>query len=355
MKPHPDDQFHPPASDDPYWTETCWFTFSVPERRLSGQLYPFFRRNQNITAGGAFFWDDTGCDPWNIRYGKNFWHLPLPEDADLSDIYLPNGIRYRCIEPLAQYQVGYRDPDGDDLQVDITFTGLCAPNYLGESHLDQPGRYTGTIVLEGEEIAVDSYGFRDRSWGLRSQFGEGLPGDSPRGGYSYATASPQDGFHMISMVFGGGESNAQADSSHADSSQTDSSHADSDAYSANNPFADCLPIHGHLLRDGVYSKLVPASGKRIVLERGTGDAPTKVCLEATDELGRSLVAVGECVNKLGVHLNPNLFTWNCLTRWQWGETQDTLDRQGWGEDHDNWGAATARRFFRRLRALRARA
>jgi hypothetical protein len=51
--PHPDDELHPPASADPDWTETCWFTFAVPERRLSGQLYPFFRRNQNVAAGGA--------------------------------------------------------------------------------------------------------------------------------------------------------------------------------------------------------------------------------------------------------------------------------------------------------------
>ena len=50
---HPDDRFHPPGSDDPYWTETCWFTFAVPERRLSGQLYPFFRPNQRVAAGGA--------------------------------------------------------------------------------------------------------------------------------------------------------------------------------------------------------------------------------------------------------------------------------------------------------------
>ena len=40
---HPDDEFHPPTDDNPYWTETCWFTFTVPERRMSGQLYPFFR------------------------------------------------------------------------------------------------------------------------------------------------------------------------------------------------------------------------------------------------------------------------------------------------------------------------
>ena len=50
--PHVDDHFHPPTSDDPFWTETCWFTFAVPERRLSGQLYPFFRPNQRITSNG---------------------------------------------------------------------------------------------------------------------------------------------------------------------------------------------------------------------------------------------------------------------------------------------------------------
>ena len=298
---------------------------------MSGQLYPFFRPNQNVTSGAAFFWDDTGSDLWNIRYGKNFWHLPLPADADLSDIQLPNGISYRCVESLSKYEISYQDPDGDDLQVELTFTGICAPNYLGESHLDQPGRYTGRIVLEGDEIEVDSYGFRDRSWGPRAQFGEGLPGGSPRGGYSYATASAQDGFHMISMVFDSAQSNSED--------------------SLNNPYGDCLPIHGHLLRDGVYSKLVPASGKRIVLERSLNDAPSKVRLEASDELGRSLVAIGECVNKIGVHLNPNLFTWNCLTDWQWGEAEDSLDRQGWGEDHDNWGASTARKFFRGLSGL----
>ena len=51
MDMHPDDLFHPPTSDDPFWTETCWFTFAVPERKLSGQLYPFFRANQGVTSG----------------------------------------------------------------------------------------------------------------------------------------------------------------------------------------------------------------------------------------------------------------------------------------------------------------
>src|ERR1700758_1782244 len=76
---HPDDEFHPPTSDDPFWTETCWFTFAVPERKLSAQLYPFFRPNQGVCAAAAYAWDDSGDQPWNVRYGKNFWHLPIPD------------------------------------------------------------------------------------------------------------------------------------------------------------------------------------------------------------------------------------------------------------------------------------
>ena len=63
-------------------------------------------------------------------------------------------------------------------------------------------------------------------------------------------------------------------------------------------------------------------------------------LVAEDELGRRLEAEGTCVNHIGVHLNPNLFTFNCLTRWEYG------DVTSWGEDHDNWSSHAIRDFFR---------
>jgi hypothetical protein len=299
---HVDDEFHPPTTDDPYWTETCWFTFAVPERRLSAQLYPFFRPNQGVCAAAAYAWDPTGDQPWNARYAKGFWHLPLP-DQPLSDLTLPNGIRYRCLEPLSTYELHYLDPDDGAFAVDLIFTGVLPPNRLAESHLDQPGRYTGTLRLEGEEMAVDAYGMRDRSWGPRSQFGADLHGSGAvRGGYSYATASPHDGFHAITMDWGDG----------------------------------AVAIHGYVNRNGEYSTL--ASGRRTVLAREAG-APSRVALELTDEAGRTLTAEGRTLNRFGLHLNPNLFTWNCLTEWTWdGGT-------GFGEDHDNWSAAGARRFF----------
>lgn len=303
---HPDDEFHPPTSDDPEWTETCWFTFTVPERGLSGQLYPYFKRNQGVAAGGAFFWDGTHERPETCVYAKQFWHLPLPAEARLTDLKLANGIAYRCIEPQRSWSVKYDDPDGgDEIHVDLTFTGVVPPNMLGTSHVDQAGRYQGTIVLHGEEIAVDSYGFRDRSWGPRPQYGQGIHGgQTMRGGYSYATASERDAFHTITMDFGSG----------------------------------CISIHGYLLRDGEWAKL--ASGKREVTERDEQGFPTRVVIDAVDALGRELHAEGRMQNSLAFLINPNLFTINCLTEW----TFDGVT--AWGEDHDNHSFPSARRLFR---------
>jgi hypothetical protein len=314
---HRDDEFHRPTSDDPYWTETCWFTFTVPERRLSGQLYPFFQTNQRVLAGGVFFWDDLGCTPADALYARQCWHLPIP-DQPLSDIRLPNGISYRCTSPQQSWSLGYDDPDTDDpsegISLRLTYDGVTAPNYLGDTHLDQPGRFKGTISLFGEVVAVDSFGFRDRSWGPRSQFGLGIHGTPAlSGGYSYATASAQDAFHAITMDFGNG----------------------------------ALAIHGYLLRDGTWSKLT--AGTRRVLDRDAVTAhPRVVGLELTDELGRSLQSEGRCQNSLGLFLNPNLYSVNCLTEWSFDGVT------AYGEDHDNWSATGIRRFLRSRRPRTSR-
>jgi len=312
--PHPDDELHPPTSDDPEWSETCWFTFTVPERRLSGQLYPFIRTNQRVVAGGAYFWDERGDQPWNCLYAKNFWHLPLPRGARLSELALANGIRYRCVEPLSCYELAYRDPDGGELSLELRFRAIAEPHYLGASHLDQPGRYQGVIRLRGEEIRVDSFGFRDRSWGPRSQFGRGLTGTpAEHGGYSYATASERDAFHTITLDLGAG----------------------------------CQSIHGYLLRDGVWAKLAQATREVVERDPGTG-FPLRVRIAGADERGRELRAEGRCLNRLGFYINPNLFTVNCLTDWEFGGIR------GFGEDHDNWSAAGIRRFAREFLGYPAR-
>lgn len=303
---HPDDEFHPPTNDDPAWSETCWFTFTVPERRLSGQFYPYFLANLGVAAGGAYFWDPSGHTPDSCRYAKNFWHLPFP-DTPLTDLKLANGLSYRCVSPQERWELAYDDPDvpgrGEgELHAELTFTAVAEPNYLFESHLDQPGRVQGVVALGGERIEVDAFGFRDRSWGTRSQYGPDIQGSgAPRGGYSYATASDRDAFHTITMDWGAG----------------------------------CVNLHGYLRRDGTRSKLV--SAVRTVVERDDDGYPVVVTVEGTDELGRELHAVGRTANRFGFFINPNLFSLNCLTQW------DVDGVTAWGEDHDNWSASAARR------------
>jgi len=261
-----------------------------------------------VAAGGAFFWDGRDERPETCTYAKQFWHLPLP-DRPLTDIALDNGIRYECLEPQRKWRVRYDDPDGgDEIHVDLTVTGIVPPNMLGQSHVDQPCRYEGTIVLPGETIPVDAFGFRDRSWGPRPQFGQGIHGGvSMRGGYSYATASESDAFHAITMDFGDG----------------------------------AVAIHGSYLRDGEWSKL--QSGSRRVIERDAEAHPLRVEVSGIDELGRSFTAVGETTNSLAFLINPNLFTINCLTRWSF----DGIEC--WGEDHDNHSFPDARALFRAAR------
>jgi hypothetical protein len=65
-----------------------------------------------------------------------------------------------------------------------------------------------------------------------------------------------------------------------------------------------------------------------------------VALDLVDQLGRTLHAEGRCLNGLGLFLNPNLYSVNCLTEW----TFDGIS--AYGEDHDNWSATGIQGFLR---------
>ncbi|MCU1397335.1 MAG: hypothetical protein JWN62_444 [Acidimicrobiales bacterium] len=302
----PDDEFHVPTSDDGEWSETCWFTFAIPERRMSVQFYPYFRANMGVAAGAVYVWDGMDGQLSTSRYAKNFWHLPMPT-SPLSDMHLANGITYRAVEPTSRYTVGFDDPDGGDLHIELDVRCIDQPFRL-HTHYDQATRATGTIVLDGETIAVDCVGFRDRSWGVRSQFGSAVMGPATYAPYSWGTAADDDGFFSMCGDFGNGAIN----------------------------------VHGFLRRDGVQAKIV--SGTHQALERSdlTG-YPLHVVIVGTDELGRTFTADGRAINGFGWNINPNLYTINSLMHW----SIDGVD--AFGEQHDNWSAASIREFHRARR------
>ena len=167
-----DDRFHSPTTDDPMWSETTWFSFSVPERRLHAYVYPWVRPNMAMFGGGVMVWDADGHLPWDCVHWNYQWNLPIPKLGDLRDFEFPLGIRLRCLEPLADYRITYDHPD---CSIDVTFRALMEPHVVGRgdppglfsAHVDQPGHVSGQLVLRGEEIPIDCYAIRDRSWGPR--------------------------------------------------------------------------------------------------------------------------------------------------------------------------------------------
>jgi len=286
-----DDMFHPRDQNDPWWTETVWYAFFVPERKLVGYIYLVFRHNKNLQAGGVIVYDDTAELPWDLPVMDYDWHNDIPPGLDLRDATLESGLHHRVVEPGMHYKVTYASRDVD---VDLTFTAAMKPHVIlatppfNKGHIDAIMHCTGTLVIRGEQITVDSLAMRDRSWGQRKD------GKQPTVGYEYGTADPDNGFLAVSIS------------------------RSPDVYEITT---------GYLMRDGLWAHV--SEGRRQV-QRDDRGRPRAVHIEATDDLGRTLVANGDAVNCQIFCAYPSMFDMNCLVDWSWdGQT-------GWGEIQDVW-------------------
>jgi len=193
------DRFCPTPTADPLWNESCWFSFSIPERGVHGMIYYFFRPNMKLLMGGPILWDASGAHPGDCLYYD--WHhfQPIPEGAAKFDFTSHTSLDVKVIEPLRQYRLRY---DAGGLKLDLLWTALDQPHhFLGmeieatgataenRMHLEQMGRATGTVELRREVLAVDSFALRDTSWGVRKL------DHVKRGSYFWAIASPDTAFH----------------------------------------------------------------------------------------------------------------------------------------------------------------
>ncbi len=295
-----DDDFHDAVLSDRWWeTETCWFSWNVPERKLGGWTYCVARPNARICNGGAWVWDDRGALSWELPYHASYSGLELPDRAtrDLRDFTWPNGVHVKMLEPLSRYEIDYEDAPA--FEVHLTFEALMAPNphpigvtpFVKGTHFDQPGRLTGDMVLRGEHIPISCFSVRDRSWGPRPagrpprRRADAAP-TAPVGiGYSFAVAGPRDAWLV---------------------------------YSA--PTTDADPVVcGFLLRDGEYGHIL-GGARRMIVDRARG-WPARIEIDAFDDRGRRVEVRGEAVSR---HWRGN--GGDSLLRWEWGGVS------GWGED-----------------------
>lgn len=298
-----DDTLHtPPPGADDWWTETFWFTFAAPERRLFGNYYLYFRPLHRAMGGGVTIFDDTGSTPWEIPYFSHHHHLPLPGDLDMRNVEFRSGIFLRQLEPNRVFEFGLHN---DEVDADLRFEAFAEPlitvpkpkpPFTGAHHVDQPGRITGTLNLRGERIELNALLMRDRSWGRRADL-RGV-----QAGYDYAFASETDGFLGLSL-------------------RTDEDRV----------------VMGFVLRDGVFS---PAAGGRRHVRRSADGMTESIDIEVTDKLGRSVVAHGEPLTRYTNLVYPSMLVHQSLVRWEYD------DHVVYAEDQDVWDPAQWRAFRR---------
>ena len=285
------DHFSACPSESPYWNENCWFSLSVPKRRIHGIVHYFFRPNMNSLNGGPVLWDQSGLWQWNCLY-YDWSHLQgIPQGAQKYNVTARNSLKVSVLEPLQRYKIDY-DRDGFVMDMEWQAAGPCHSLETGDAdqaktaafHFEQPGRMKGTIHRNGEENAIDCWSMRDGSSG---------PYDTevwPKGGYFWGIGA---GGSFNTLCIGGKRENAT--------------------------------MGGFLLRDGQMAAL--ASGKRTVLEYGAF-GPSRVAFEAVDTLGRAIKASGTIDPGL-VHTGytDHTIVWSLL-EWQvagetwWGDNQE---------------------------------
>lgn len=297
-----DDRLHPPVTDDPWWTETAWFGFAVPEAGICGSLYQIYRTNQGVMATAVYVWEPGREDLRELPYYRTWWHLPIPDGAHPCDNELPSGLSVRAEEPLSTYRLRYEDDP--EISLDLRWEALAPPQPLhvsnGMGHLDQLGRVTGTLTLHGTAHEVDCVEMRDRSWTPRREttartrrgYLYGALADGSRGFFAATNVGPEGGRDEL--------------------------------------------VGGWVLHEG---EIVPVTGGERRVHRDAAHRPAAVELDLELD-GGTETWTGTVHSRLALPTTP-YFAWMSLTEWTSGDGV-----RCWGEDHDSWSPARWRAFCR---------
>jgi len=301
-----DDLTHPPANDDPYWTETVWFGANVPERRLGVNFFMLLRTNLGIMVPSLFVWGPGGEEIWSMPYQRTLWHGLMPKDHDATNFKLPSGFEVERVNWLDEYRVRFED--SDRIKLNLHFKSLSPPVPYGVKngygHLDQYGHVTGEIVLDGEHISVDCLDMRDRTWSPRRETSQ-----TARIGYTYGASSPASGFQIATKWY--------------DEEPND------------------RVMLGYLLT--ANGNVVIRRGARFV-DRDDEGRPVSVTVELATDDGKTYIARGKVISRFAMPTTP-YFVWMSLVEWEFPDGS-----RGWGQDQDTWAPAKFREVRRAIRA-----
>jgi hypothetical protein len=284
-----DDSFHAVTSPESNWIETLWFPFWIPETRLTCYVHIHFCPNAGVYRGSVSAWRGDNDVVFMHRFEEA---LPsLREYGDLTRINLPVGLSVKCRKSQQTFDVRYEHEDCsftfvfDSFMLPVMIAPDASPGMF-QGHMNQAGRVSGTFQLYGQTSQINCFSVRDRSWGPRKV------ATGHRAGNCHGTGANASFYIYVKPDEQGKE----------------------------------WISNGHLLIGDTLARVV--SGERQI--HWVDDQATKIELVTEDELGRRMVARGECLNQRLTRSPPNLCVVLNLVKWEIDGV--TL----WGESHDVW-------------------
>jgi hypothetical protein len=320
-----DDLFHKDIqTENPYWNESAWFPFNIPEKSVNGFVYFYHRPNMKYTTGGVALWDPSGEEMYDCLYYDFSNTFAMPEGCEMFDFALPNGLKVECIEPLKTFKFKYGGESlysGANCKLDLSWEGILPPYQSGvpenqtewcpaKAHYDQIGRMKGTVIIDEQLFQIDCLSMRDHSWGPRNLV------KNPRGFFTWGITSEKSAFHCQAVC---------------------------GLPASKDPIAGIpIPVTaGWYLKDGIFGEI--EHGECSATERDASGRPLRMELSCVDRFGRKLLVKGKAKTILNCVLYPYLLQW-------WAQFEWELDGQACnGELLDFLPLQQARTFIRSLK------
>jgi len=309
-----DMKFHQPSSDDPLWTETNYFPFTIPEAAIQGAFYVMTRKNVGVCHSDVFAFQGHSKTPMDALYYDKHAQLPCPER--LEDYTLLSGLSVKSVNAPMEYELHYKGYD--DTEFHIHYKGVAAAYDIADpemdpitaqqvqenktkqswaatawaGHFDHTLHATGECRILGTPYKIDCVTTMDHSWGLRPEM-DSKPIVWIHGHWGKDL--------VIHCIF------------HFDPMNTDKI----------GPL-----LHGYVIEDGKIYGLMAGEGTA----KRDGFMAQEVELSVTDVRGKTYSMRGDTVATYPWFAWPGLAVHTALIKWDekngqtgWGETQDCLN------------------------------
>ena len=299
-----DEFLHPPAASGHFAaSETSYYGFNIPERKINGEIYIWFHPALKMMSASVYIWSGLKPTTLSCEFVNHHHFLPWPENGIADYCIEALNLKIRVIEPLKSVQIDFADKTRDVsfscLQEAVMPPGVRPGGY----HFTQAMKVTGWLNLYGERIAINGHFSRDRSWG-KERREDPLP--LPPLSWTVGIFSDDFAFHF---------------SAHDDPAMSPE-------------WADAFPgvkagqnlLWGYIWKDG---ELVPvASVSKLTQREADGLAPKSVAIVLTDIKGRVFNIKGTVQARMPWQTWQNMNTYFCQTRWEcdghvgYGDLQD---------------------------------